>query len=172
MFFTSWIDLLRVIVMGASAYFCLVFLLRISGNRTLSKMNSFDLVITIAFGSILAAILTNRDLSLAEGFVAIALLIGLQYVVTWVSVRSRPFSKLVKTAPSLLLRDGVFLHSAMKRVRVTEDEIRAAIRQQGKGDVNGVAAVIMESDGSLSVIAFQSEGGGSALPGNMQKDEP
>lgn len=56
MFFTSWIDLLRVIVMGASAYFCLVFLLRISGNRTLSKMNSFDLVITIAFGSILAAI--------------------------------------------------------------------------------------------------------------------
>lgn len=165
MIFDNWSDLLRTVLIGTVSYASLVVLLRISGNRTLSKMNSFDLVITVAFGSILATILTSKDVSLAEGLVALALLIFLQFIVTWLSVRSRTLGKLVKTQPALLFRDGEFLQQAMKVVRVTEDEIRAAIRQHGGGDISQVAAVIMESDASLSVIKNDERGSGSALHG-------
>ncbi|WP_407939580.1 hypothetical protein [Methylophaga nitratireducenticrescens] len=58
-------------------------LLRISGRRILSKMNAFDMVVTVALGSTLATILLNRDVALAEGALAFALLIGMQYLVTW-----------------------------------------------------------------------------------------
>ena len=54
MFFDSWAGLGRVLVVGVLAYSALVLLLRISGKRTLTKMNAFDLVVTVALGSTLA----------------------------------------------------------------------------------------------------------------------
>ena len=67
MFFDGWAGLLRVLVVGALAYAALVLLLRVSGKRTLSKMNAFDLVVTVALGSTLATVLPSRDVALAEG---------------------------------------------------------------------------------------------------------
>lgn len=165
MFFDSWDSLIRVALIGSIAYAGTVVLLRISGNRTLSKMNSFDFVVTIAFGSTLSAILVNRNVSLAEGSAAIALLVLLQYIVTWLSVRSATISGIVKTRPALLLQDGRFLHDVMKSARVTEDEIRGAVRQHGLGGVEQVAAVVLETDGSLSVISMHLRGSLDALDG-------
>ena len=90
-------------VVGVLAYVALVFLLRISGKRTLSKMNAFDFVVTVALGSTLATILLSKDVPLAEGVLAFALLIALQYVIAWFSVRSRTVSRFVKAEPTLLL---------------------------------------------------------------------
>jgi uncharacterized membrane protein YcaP (DUF421 family) len=161
--FDSWNDILRVLVTGVLAYAGLIVLLRISGNRTLSKMNSFDLVVTIAFGSILASVLLDKKISLADGLMAIALLVLMQFLATWLSVRSAYINAIMKTRPSLLLMDGSLIPATLKTVRVTEGEVHAAIRQSGLGGVEQVAAVIMESDGSLSVIAREKLGSGSAL---------
>lgn len=87
MFFDSWAELGRIVVMGVLAYIGLVFLLRVSGKRTLSKMN-VDLVITIALGSTFATVLLSKSVALAEGVLAFAVLISLQFVATWLSVRS------------------------------------------------------------------------------------
>jgi uncharacterized membrane protein YcaP (DUF421 family) len=118
MFFNDWTSLLRVVIVGILAYLALVFLLRISGKRTLSKMNAFDLIVTVALGSTLATVLLSRDTALAEGVAAFALLIGLQYIITWLSVRSRRVAKLVKAEPSLLFSGGRFLHSLKAKSRV------------------------------------------------------
>ena len=75
MLFDSWFGLARVVLVGAAAYVALVFLLRMSGKRTLSKMNAFDLVVTVALGSTLATVTLNRSVPLAEGVVAFGLLI-------------------------------------------------------------------------------------------------
>ena len=163
MFFDSVHDLLRVVLVGTLAYIGCVVLLRLSGNRTLSKMNSFDLVVTVAFGSTLSSILITKDIALAEGLLAIALLVILQFVITWLSVRSAAVNSLIKTAPTLLLKDGRMLDEAMARVRITKDEIRTAVRQQGLGGLEQIAAVVLETDGSLSVIPRDKMGSGSAL---------
>lgn len=165
MFFDSWDSLVRVVLIGSIGYAGTVLLLRISGNRTLSKMNSFDLVVTIAFGSTLSAILINSNVSLAEGLTAIALLVALQFGITWLSVRSAAINGVVKTNPTLLMKDGHFLHAAMMVVRVTEEEIRATVRQHGLGGVEQVAAVVLEADGSLSVISTRLGGSLDALDG-------
>ena len=147
------LDLLRVVGVGVLTYTGMVVLLRLSGNRTLSKMNSFDLAVTVAFGSALAAVLVDEKIPLAVGLVAIALLIMLQFIVTWLSVRFSGFNRLVKTRPTLLMLEGQMRKDAMRRVRVTEDEILGALRKHGIGDLRKAGAVVMESDGSLSVIA-------------------
>src|SRR5690554_5187638 len=102
MFFSDWSSLLRVVVVGTLAYAGLVILLRISGKRTLSKMNAFDLIVTVALGSTLATVLLSKSVVLAEGITAFFLLIALQYLITWSSMRVPHVESLVKAEPSLL----------------------------------------------------------------------
>ncbi len=144
--------MLRTLVIGVLAYVALVVLLRLSGNRTLSKMNAFDLIVTVALGSTLATVLLNKEVALAEGVLAFALLIGLQYVVTWTSVRVRWMRRLVTGDPRMLLYRGEYLTENLLSVRVTHDEIRAAIRSAGLCQLRDAEAVILETDGSFNVI--------------------
>lgn len=156
-------SLVRVAGVGVLAYVALVLLLRISGKRTLSKMNAFDLVVTIAMGSVLATVLLNKDVTLAEGIVAFALLIGLQFVVTWSSVRIAWIRKLVTGEPTLLLYEGGLIPAAMKRTRVTEDELHAALRAANVAVVQDAYSVVLETDGSLTVLTGTPESGMSTL---------
>lgn len=152
MFFHDWQGVLRVLVVGTLAYVALILMLRISGKRTLSKMNAFDLIVTVALGSTLATVLLSSDVPLTEGVLALALLIGLQYAITWLSVRSDRIQHVIKAEPTLLVRDGRLLPDAMKRQRVTREEIEAALRQSGRKQLEDVHAVILETDGTLAVI--------------------
>ncbi|TDH58761.1 DUF421 domain-containing protein [Dankookia rubra] len=152
MFFDSWFGLLRVLVVGTLAYAALVLLLRVSGKRTLAKLNAFDLIVTVALGSTLATVLLSKSVALVEGLTAFTLLAGLQYLVAWLSVRSPRFGDLVKSEPTLLLHRGRFLDGAMRVQRVTRAEVLAALRGSGIAEAGQVAAVVLETDGSLSVI--------------------
>ncbi|AJY44791.1 DUF421 domain-containing protein [Martelella endophytica] len=152
MLFESWSGVARVLVIGPLAYVALVLMLRVSGQRTLSKLNAFDLVVTVALGSVLATVMLSRSVPLAEGAAALALLILLQFFITFFSVRWPAFDRLVKSEPALVFRDGRFLVDAMRRQRLTEDEVRSAIRAAGENEVDAIAAVILETDGSLSVV--------------------
>ena len=151
MFFDGWLGLVRVLVMGSSAYLALILLLRISGKRTRSKLNAFDFVVTVAIGSTLATVLLSSSVALAEGILGLFLLVGLQYLVAWASIRSRRVERLVKSEPTLLYRDGL-LESAMRRERITGDELRQAARGQGHADLSKISAIVLETDGSLSML--------------------
>ncbi len=151
MFYDGWQGPLRVLVVGTCAYLGLVVLLRVSGKRTLAKLNAFDFVVTVALGSTLATVLLSNSVALAEGLVALVLLVVLQYAVAWASVRSPRFERLVKSEPTLLYSDG-FIAGAMRRARVTEDEVRQAARSSGHADLGSVRAVVLENDGTLSML--------------------
>ena len=161
MFFDSWSGIGRVVLIGVLAYAAMVLLLRATGKRTLSKMNAFDLVVTVALGSTLATILLSKDVALAEGIAAFALLVLLQFAVTWSSVRSKALRSAVKSEPTLLFFDGRFLPDALKRERVTQDEAEAAVRQNGYASTEEIAAIVLETDGSLSVMSKPRDAGTS-----------
>lgn len=165
MFFNGWDSLLRILVVGVLAYLALVVLLRVSGKRTLSKMNTFDLVVTVALGSTLATVLLAKDVTLAEGALAFALLIGLQFAVTWSSVRAPWVRRLVTGEPLMLLYRGEFLPAALRQARVTEDDVRAAVRSAGVDSLDLVRAVVLETDGSFSVVLPGEDGNDSILAG-------
>lgn len=160
MIFDDWIGIGRVLLVGTLAYFALVVLLRATGKRTLSKLNAFDLIVTVALGSTLATVLLTQDVALAEGVTAFALLVGLQWIITWLSVRSPTVAGIVKAEPALLYFDGRFLRDAMRRERFTEAEVRSAMRQQGVTCSDLVRAVVLETDGSLNALIRATPGGG------------
>lgn len=144
---------------------CARRVLRVSGKPTPSKMNAFDRV------EGRRPRLNPGDqpcwprMSLWSGVVAFSLLIGLQFVVTWSSVRARRVRWLVTGEPLMLLSCGEFLSAALRQVRVTEDEIPAAVRSVGIDSLNQVRAVVLETDSSFSVDRPGEGGNGSSLIG-------
>jgi uncharacterized membrane protein YcaP (DUF421 family) len=130
----------------------LVAILRATGKRTLSKLNAFDLIVTVSIGSTLATVLVSKDVALAQGILALSMLCVMQYVVTWASVRSAFVRGFVKSEPQLLLHNGEPVLSVMKSQRVTIDEIEAAARSEGIGDLADVRSAILETNGTLSII--------------------
>ena len=163
MFYDDWFGLVRVVIVGTCAYLALIALLRISGKRTLAKLNAFDFVITVALGSTLATVLLSSSVALAEGVTALGVLIGLQYLVAWASVRSRRVERLVKSEPALVYRNG-FLHDAMRQERVTVNELSQAARGQGYTDLSKVSAVVLETDGTFSIL--------TDVPASLQPADP
>ena len=155
MFFNGWFPLLRTTVVGVLAYAALVVFLRVSGKRTLAKMNAFDLIVTVSLGSTLATIALSEDVALVQGLLALALLIALQFLITWSSVRWGWVRRMVTGEPTLLLLRGEYLQPALRRARLTEEEIRAAVRSHGLSAIEEVEAVVLETDGSISVIGAE-----------------
>ncbi len=157
MFFDNWAGLARVLVLAPLAYAALVVMLRVSGKRTLTKLNAFDLVITVALGSTLATILLSESVALAEGLLALALLIGMQFAITWASVRSESIQAWIKARPTLVMHRGRFLDDVLRAERVTREELLHVLRSGGVTDPANVASVVLETDGSFTVLEAGAE---------------
>ncbi len=151
-FFDGWTPVVKTVTIGLSSYVSLILLLRVSGKRTLSKMNMFDWVVTVAMGSVMASALVSGGVSYVQAIAAFVTLIGAQWVVTTLSVRSDTFANVVKAPPTILFFDGTYYDSAMRRERIPKSEILGAIRQNAQGAPSQVAAVLLESNGELIVM--------------------
>lgn len=151
-FWNGWEPLLRTIVVGTLTYISIIFILRISGKRTLAKMNAFDFVITLALGSAYGRILTAKQVSVAEAITTFALLALLQFIVSSLENKSRWFYQLVTSQPTLLYYRGRFLDKAMRKQRVRKESLLGTVRKKKYSSLEEVEAIILETDGSLSII--------------------
>ena len=168
MFFDSWADVGRVLLTGVVVYAFLIAVLRLAGKRTLAKLNAFDLVVTVSLGSVLATVVVSRDVSWSEAAAAIGVLVLAQLSVAGGSARYRMLRGAVRAAPAVILRDGALLDGAMRDHRITESDVRQAVRSAGHGGLDRIAAVVLESDGSLSVVSRGNIGDGSAIPARSE----
>lgn len=134
------------------AYVGLVVLLRVYGKRSLSKMNAFDFIVTVALGSSLSTVALNKNVALVDGLLAFFLLLLLQYLITWLSVRVKMVKKLVTSQPSLLLYKGELFEQAMKKERITIEEIHSVARENGFQNLQSIDAIILETTGDIVII--------------------
>lgn len=165
MWFDSWAEILRVLIIGSVSYAALVAVLRVSGKRTLGQLNAFDFIVTVAFGSTLATILLSSDVAFFEGLAALALLAGLQFIIAWASAHVPGTRSAVTARPVALVISGQIQHAQLRRNRLSESEVLQAVRSTGSGDLSDVAAVVLETNGTISVIPQSKLGNGSALEG-------
>lgn len=153
MLWGTWSTLTNSLVIGAGSYLALIVWLRLSGKRTLSQWNAFDAIVTFALGSLLATATLSPSTNLVQGAAAFGLFVLLQYAITWLAVRSARVRRLIKAQPTLLVHQGRLLADAMRRERVTEGEVLAAVREKGLAGVSQVYALVLETSGHFSVIA-------------------
>lgn len=150
-------SILKVLIATPLVYIAVIIFIRLSGKRSTSQMNSFDWIVTVAMGSLVASPILLKGIGILEALLAIAMLLGLQWLLTAVIVRHAPAARLVKARPTILLYRGEFQSDAMRGERVSEQEVLAAIRESGLADPSHAEAVILESDAQLSVISRSSD---------------
>lgn len=152
-FFDSWESVARIAINTTLAYAAIIILLNLSGKRTLSKMNAFDFIVTVALGSSLATVALSKDVTLLDGVLAFIMFIFLQYCLTWLSVRVKAVKKIITNDPMLLLYQGKMLPDVMKKERITKEELYVAARESGITDLQDIHAIILETTGTISVIS-------------------
>mgnify|MGYP002713582213 FL=1 len=157
-FYNNFETVYSTAIKGILIYIFLIIALRITGKRSLSKLNIFDFIITIAIGSVFASVLTSKDVKLAQGTTAIIVLLGGQYIISKWAYNSDKFEQKIKSDPALLYYDDHFLYKTMKHERVTEREVLQAVRSKGISSLDKVEAVILETQGSISVISKSDKG--------------
>ena len=139
-------------------YTALLVALRIFGKREVGQFTLYDLVFVLLVANALQPAMTGPDSSLTGGLVLIATLVGANFVVGQLD-RVPAVHRLFTPAPSVVIRDGKYVKATMDREGITEDEIEMAIREHGLEGAKDVRLAMLESDGSISVVAKDSKVG-------------
>ncbi|HEY9855223.1 MAG TPA: YetF domain-containing protein [Stenomitos sp.] len=157
--------MLRILVVGTLSYLALIVFIRLAGQRPLGRMQTFDLIVAVAIGSTLGRLMTAQEVQFSEAVTAFALLLGLHYVVSRLAYRFPHLARWMETPPTLVFYRGKGLPDPMRRSRLTEAELLAAARKAGLSSLKQVEAIVLETDGSFSVLKEQPADGWSTLQG-------
>ena len=131
-------------------YVLLLIFVRINGLRSFSKMSSYEFAITVAVGSILAAIVVQEEPSISQGAWAIAVFFSIQSVHS-IWRRKRPDTYL-ENKPLLLMQDGEILETNLEEAKMTQADLMGKLREANVLALSEVRAVIFEPTGDVSVL--------------------
>ena len=152
---SSWLRLAEISANALLFYILIIVMVRIVGKRTTSQLNNFDWIINVAVGSLAASGILLQNVASIDAVVAIIVLATCQYATTYFVQRSQNIAAAVKAEPTLLTHKGEYLRDAMKRTRISEEEIMTALRSSGLTENAGANWVVLEPNGELSVIPRQ-----------------
>ena len=141
-----------LIVRSAAIYLVLLVGLRVFGKREVGQFTLFDLVFVLLVANAVQPAMTGRDTTLGGGFVIIATLLLLNLLVARLRVRFPIIEPLLESKSVVVARDGHWLPDKLKREGITGDETMAALREHGIGSIEETKLVVLEADGSLSVV--------------------
>ena len=160
------VTLLRTLIL----YIVIMVAMRIMGKRQVGDMQPSDLVVSLLISEIAAMPIDNIDRPIVNGIIAVFLLVFLETALACISLKSGKLRRVVNGAPVIIINRGKVDRSALKRLRITTDELLETLRSQGVFDISTVQYAIIEPNGQLSVL--EKSGGSLAVPvicdGKMQ----
>src|SRR5258706_6266892 len=132
--FVTSVPLLEIVFRTVVVYVAVFALLRIAGKRELGQMNVTDLVVILVIANAVQNSLNGGDTSLIGGIVAAATLVTLNVFVDRYGEQGPFLERFVRSEPTLLMQDGVFLDKNLEQENVTKDEIQISPREHGVKD--------------------------------------
>ena len=146
-------SILRGALLASAALVYVVLLVRLVGLRSFSKMTSFDFVMTVAMGSLLAGSAQANDWNAVwQAFAAMTGLFIVQYLISRARKSSDAIESAIQNEPILLMRDGQFIPDALDRTRVARSDLIAKLREANVMSLSEVRAVVLETTGDVSVL--------------------
>ncbi len=152
MWFNSWHAVAHAAIIAVTGLIAVVAVVRISGNRTLSRMNASDFIVSVSLGSILGRAILTPAVSLVQMVVGVAVLVAIQATIAALGARSRRFHALVTPSPKTLYQAGTFRLDVMRRAGVGVEEMEAAVRETGLHHIAEADRIVLETQGQLSVV--------------------
>jgi uncharacterized membrane protein YcaP (DUF421 family) len=143
---------LELIIRGTAMYLFLFLLFRVVVRRRVGAIGMADILILVIIADAAQNALSGEYKSVTEGAILVGTIMFWNVAIDWLNFRVPALRPWLEPPPLLLIQNGRILHRNLRHEYVTEDELKAKLREQGVKDYSEVAEAHMESDGSVSVI--------------------
>ncbi|WP_438311139.1 DUF421 domain-containing protein [Sporosarcina sp. FA9] len=148
-------DLLIISYRTVLLYILILFVLRVMGKREVGELSVIDVVVFVIMAEVAAFALDSPDKKLIMSIVPIIILLFIQLLSSYFSLKSKKFRDLVDGDPSVIIRDGIIQESEMRKQRYNLDDLFQQLREQQIGSVKEVSFAFLEPSGNLSVFKYE-----------------
>ena len=138
---------LRTIIL----YLVLIAVIRLMGKRQIGQMEPAEFVVTMLVANLAAIPMQDGGIPLFSGFVPIVTVLGVELLLSHLSLKSIKIRKLLCGKPVILIENGNIMQGNLRKTRVTMDELTGHLREKDVLDVTTVQYAILETDGTLSL---------------------
>jgi uncharacterized membrane protein YcaP (DUF421 family) len=145
----AWWD---IVLRAMVVYVFLILILRITGKRQVGQLSPFDLVLLLVLSNAVQNAMNGGDNSVTAGILSAGTLVGMNWLVGWITFRSKRIEALIEGRPVIVIHDGKIDQGAMERVMMTKHELEAALRAAGCAGPEEVRFAVLENNGHVSVI--------------------
>jgi uncharacterized membrane protein YcaP (DUF421 family) len=144
-------ELLLTAARAVAVYALMLLVVRALGKRTVGNFSAFDLLVALMLGEVVDEIVFG-DVRFLQGTVAIVTIAAVAYADSWLVYSNRRMEMLIEGRPTVVVRDGEFDRTGMRRERMNETDVLGHLRAQGIVDMREVHFAIVEHDGSVSIL--------------------
>ena len=138
-------------------YLILIAVIRLMGKRQIGQMEASEFVVTMLVANLASIPMQDGAIPLYSGLVPILTVLGVELVLSTLSVKNIKFRKLLCGKPVILIENGKIIQENLKRTRVTLDELTGHLREKDVLDPRAVQYAILETNGNLSVFPYPAE---------------
>lgn len=133
-------------------YSFIVIVYRIMGKKEVGKLSIIDLIVSILIAELAAISIEETDRSILTSIIPIVVLVTIQLVVSYISLKNVKIRKIVDGNPTVIIKDGKLNFKEMTKLRYTLDDLFAQLREQGIKSIEEVNYAVLENNGKLSVF--------------------
>ncbi len=149
--FTLGVPVLEIVVRTIAIYAALLVVFRLFGKREVGQFTLYDLVFVLLVANAVQPAITGPDTSLVGGVVIVGVLAAVNYAVGRLE-QVRLFSRVLEGEPTVIIKDGHYVDSAMRREGIDPQLCETAIREHGYESVDDVKLGVLEPDGTVSIV--------------------
>lgn len=147
-----WNDLLRDTWQTSLIFITLLILTRILDKTQVGQLTLYEYVSGITIGSLAATIAASEPEKVWSNYYDLLLFVALTYIVSFCTMKSRPFRKLLEGSPSIIIENGRIIKENMTSLRLDLDQLNALLRGKDIVDISEIQYAILETTGEMSVI--------------------
>ena len=158
MFATSLSSLVEIVLRSAVVYLVILLGFRVAGKRHISQLSLLDFALILLVSNAVQNAMVGNDTTLIGGIIAAGTLILLNVILTKIFFKDERVARLIAGEPRLLVRNGQYVMSNLAHESIRPEELEEQIREHGFDDISKVRTAILEMDGSISIIPYDTEG--------------
>lgn len=146
-------ELLMTAARAVAVYALMLVVIRALGKRTVGNFSAFDLLVALMLGEVVDEMIYG-DVRFIQGTVAIVAIGAVTYTESWLSYWDHGMEAVLEGKPTIVVKKGEFYLPGMRRERMNEKDVMAALRIQGVRDMREVKFAVVEHDGTVSVVQY------------------
>ena len=133
-------------------YLAIIFLMRLMGKRQIGELQPTELVVTILLSEIASIPMQDNRVPVLHSIVALFALVAYEIISSVIGLKSNKLRSLIQGHPVIVIRDGEIDMKALRKLRMSLNDLMSLLRQKDVFDISSVSFAIFETNGKISVL--------------------